>query len=675
MHTFFSRAAWVALLAPAALAQSVTTSGTISVGGGGALLDGDRPSFQSLTQHRKDGFGGIEEFRLTRETKGSVFKFDARLLPGDDDYRIAARFEQTDRFYVSAGFEEFRVFYDGSGGYFRPTGTSFTLFNEDLSLTRGKIWAEVGAYTANQTLIRLRYERLTRDGTKGSTHWGDTNLVGAFGTRNIVPSFYDLDEVSDIFTLDVGNDTKEDVLWNVGARYSETKLDNKRWTRRRPFETADRQVTTKDQTKTDIFAAHGFYQRKVNEQLTVSAGALRTDLDANLAGSRIYGQSFDPVFDPAYVRRQQRDEGYYDLAGEGEIKQTVLNLNAVYVPKKNWSVRPSIRFENLHQETLSEFVETNIGAGPAFAAIVEEAEGEHKKKWDEFSEEVEVRYTGKPDWTFSAEGLWVQGSGNVEEERILHPGIVSIDRDIDYDRISQKYSLKANWYAKPGLTLAAQYYYKINVNDYDAIRDSTAPGTADRYPAYITDQDFETHDMNFRVSWRPMPLLGLVTRYDHQQSRIISQEAGLQKVRSSKYRSHILSQSATWSPANRLFVTANVNVTYDQLETPAYAFVQHGDNNYVTGTVGGGYALAKLDDLYFEYGWFRASNFLDNSATSLPYGLSQKQQTASLTWVRRQTEHLIYTFKYGYVTNRDGTWVGRNDFDAHVFYARVQYHF
>jgi hypothetical protein len=676
MQRFRFRALWTILIFPATLlAQDVTTEGTLTVGAGGALLDGDRPQYQRITQHRKDGFGGIEDFRLTREAKGSIFKFDARILPGDDTYRLAGRYEVTDRYYFDAGFQQFRVFYDGSAGYFRPTGTEFTLFNENLSVIRSKIWAEIGVYTPDKTLFRFRYERRERDGKKDTTSWGDTNLVGAFGTRSIVPAFYNLDEVTDVFTFDVGNDQKEGTKWAVGARYSETKLDNKRNIRRRPFESADRIVTSKDETKNDIFSVNGYYLRQINEQLTVSAGALRTKLDTKIAGSRIYGQGYDPVFDPAYVRRQQRDEGFFDLEGDAQIRQTVLNLNAVYVPKKNWSIRPSIRFENLHQEAISEFEETNIGAGPAFAAIVEGVEAEHKKKWDEFSEAVEVRYTGKPDWTFSGKAEWVQGNGNLDEQRKLHTGEFTIDRDTEYDRTSQKYSFSANWYSKPGLTYAAQYYFKGNVNDYDARRDNTPAGSADRYPAYITDQDFETHDLNFRVSWRPAALVSFVTRYDHQQSKIISSEAGLGKVQSSRLVSHIISESVTLSPTSRLYLTANVNLTYDQMNTPAIAFVPHADNNYINGSLGGGYAVAKLDDLYLDYSYFRAKNFIDRSAVTLPYGVDQRTQTIYLTWVRRQSEHLVYTMKYGYVTNRDGTWVGRNDFDAHVVYAKVQYHF
>ena len=676
MQSLRSRAFWALLLSPAALlAQDVAIEGTIGVSAGGAFLDGDRPAFQRNLQLNKDGYGGIETFRLSRESSESLFKLDARLLPGNDKYRVAGRFEVTERYYIDAGFEQFRVWYDGSAGIFRPTGTEFTLYNEDLSLTRSKFWAEAGLYTADLTLFRFRYERRTRDGTKDSTSWGDTNLTDTFGSRNVVPSFYDLDETTDIFTFDVGNDQKQGTKWAVGARYAETTLDDKRNIRRRPFETADRIVTQKDQTSNDLFAVNGYYLRQLNEQFTVSAGALRTKLDTKIAGSRIYGQSYDPVYDPAYVRRQQRDEGFFDLEGDAQLKQTVLNLNAVYLPRKDWSIRPSIRFENLHQEAISEYEETNVGGGPAFVSVVEAIEADHKKKWDEFAEALEIRYTGRPDWTFSGKGEWVQGNGNFDEQQLLHTGELTIDRDTEYDRTTQKYSLSSNWYAKPGLTFAAQYYFKVNANEYDAIRDNTLPGTSDRYPAYITNQDFETHDFNVRVSWRPAALVGLVTRYDHQQSKIESNEAGLSNTLSSKLTSHIISQSVTVSPTSRLYLTGSVNLTYDQMETPAIAFVQHGDNNYVNASLGGGYAIAKLDDLYLDYSFFRARNFIDRSAFTLPYGVDQKLQAAYLTWVRRQSEHLVYTVKYGYVTNRDGTWLGRDDFDAHVLYAKVQYHF
>jgi predicted porin len=125
----------------------------------------------------------------------------------------------------------------------------------------------------------------------------------------------------------------------------------------------------------------------------------------------------------------------------------------------------------------------------------------------------------------------------------------------------------------------------------------------------------------------------------------------------------------------QLVDAASVNVTWDQLATPAFQFVQNSDNNYVNSSLGGGYALSKQDDLYFDYTYFRANNFSDNSALSLPFGADQRQNQMTLTWMRRLSEHLYFTLKYAYATNRDTTTAGLNDFDAHTLYSKVQYKF
>ncbi|ACB75864.1 hypothetical protein [Opitutus terrae] len=676
MQRFRSSLILATLLAPAALlAQTVTTSGTVSVSAGGTLLEGNRAAYQRTVQHAKQGFAGIEDFNLTREAEDSVFKFDARLLPGDEDYRVSFRFDKTDRFYIEGGYEQFRVWYNGGGGYFRPRGMAFTLFDEDLSLDRTRAWLEAGVYLPNQILLRARYEHRARNGTKDSTMWGDSNAPAPYGTRNITPSLMDLNETTNTFSVDIGNTTQEDQKWNVGGRVSETKIDDKRYSRRRPFDSGgDRIITTKDESSNDLYAAHGFYLRKVNDQLTVSGGALITKLDTVIEGSRIYGQSYDPVYDPNYARRQQRDEGFYNLEGKADVKQTVLNLNAVYTPRKDWSIRPSIRFENRRDEATDEFVEINTGPAPAVAPILEALEGENDKDWSEFTEEIEVRYTGKPNWTFNGTAEWLQGTGNLEE-MLGEAGVFAINRDVDLDRFVQKYSFGANWYAKPGLTFAAQYYYKGSMADYGLTRDNTPPYGGDRYPSYIIDQDFETHDVNVRVTWRPVTQLNLVTRYDHQESKVTNVMAGLGKSPSGDYSSDIISQNVTWSPTARLFVTGSVNARYDQLATPAYPFVQNGDNNSINGSLGAGYVVSQKDDVFVDYHWFDADNYIDNSRTSLPFGLTDTQNAFYVTWVRRQTEQMIYTVKYGYVTNDDYTYGRRNDFEAHVLYAKVQYRF
>ena len=60
---------------------------------------------------------------------------------------------------------------------------------------------------------------------------------------------------------------------------------------------------------------------------------------------------------------------------------------------------------------------------------------------------------------------------------------------------------------------------------------------------------------------------------------------------------------------------------------------------------------------------------------TLPLNAGNTMQSAFLTFVRRHGSHLVYLLKYGYATNRDGTFAGLNDFDAHLLYGKVQYKF
>ena len=282
-------------------------------------------------------------------------------MPGNDEFRLHTRFDKNDTWYVDAGYESFRVWYDGSGGYFQPTNTSFRLFNEGLHLDRTALWLELGWAPEDRPYVKLRFQRNTREGEKGSTVLGDTNRTGTFGSRNIVPTVLVLDETRDTITLDAGHETeKQD--WKVGLRYDRSELNNARNTRRRPTEaTADRTVSTRDETVTDMFSGHAYTERRFTEKFSMSTGGLVTTLDTNLDGSRIYAASgFDGVFDPAYARRQVRDEGYYHLGGGSQLKQYVFNLNLVYLPAKHWMVRTSFRFEDLRLDNVAHYIETNI---------------------------------------------------------------------------------------------------------------------------------------------------------------------------------------------------------------------------------------------------------------------------------------------------------------------------
>lgn len=678
MKTLLRLLCVAAFLASAHAPAQVVVSGTVAVGGGGAFLDGDRASFQQNTRHHKDGFGGIEEFSVTRLSDDSLLRLDASASLGDADYRFTARWEKFDTFFIEASLRKFRIFYDGSGGYLRPRDFAFPWFDEDLALDRTFFSVELGTLLPDRPQWRLRYEHNTREGTKNSLRWGDSNLAGQpFSPRGLIPAYLAVDEVREVFSADISQQT-EQANWKLGGRFEHTELNNRHVGRRRAFEAQDRYVTTYDGTQSDIFSGHGFYERIVNERLRVSAGGFITSIDSALAGSRIYGESPNAAYNATYARRQNGDIGFYGLAGNAHLRQHLANLNVVFDPIPGLSIRPSLRYERLQLVAGESHTDTDWTGATSNAAL-RPVEASNRNQWNEVVEDLELRCTRLPDLTLSARVQLNQGTGNLVEQSILLPNRTAIiDRDTDYERLGQRYSVAATWYLRPGLTLAADANRRIKTADYKHLRDSTSnatPTSRDRYPAYIVDQDIDSRDVGLRLSWRPWSVLSLVTRYAYQNALLDTSFDGLGEIRSGELRRHVITQSALWHPTARLYLSGAAHLSFDQLAVPEHRLTMKGENNYLSGNLSAGYALGKVDDLHVDFNHHRAANYQDNSTVTLPLNMSRRVQSGFLTWVHRHSDRLATTLRYGFAINRDIAFAGLNDYTAHLVYGKVQYAF
>lgn len=652
----------------------VDTSGLFAVSTTHASVSGNKAAFQELLRRRTGFSGGLEAFRYSRENNRYSLSFDGHLIPGDDDYRFAGRWNHTSGLYSNFGYNEFTTYYNGTGRTFLPTDTFFSLYDPSLATKRDQLWFEIGLAKEDRPKILLRYERHGRRGTKSSTELGETNLTGGAGSKAIVPASLTLDEIRQILVAEISQSVGPQ-RWEIAARYERSEQDNRRYNNRRPGEaSAARVSTTREIVDSDLFSSHAFVEHEFSQNLRVSAGGLYTSIDTALEGNRIYGAANDAIYDPVFARRQAGDIGYIGLDGSTHLKQYVGNLNAVYVPFKNWSTRAGLRYQHLHQDSVSTFTATNVQNNLVTSAVDSGAESE--KQEDQLTGTLDVRYTGQPAWTYNLRGEWRSALGDLDE--MLYPTATrapSINRSTDYERRFSKYSLSANWYAHPKLTFSSEYFYRIQENHYEAPIDSTLAGPAsfDRYPAFVRKHRFDLHDFNIRASWRAHSTVNLVTRYDLQYGQSFAGFDQIETNRSGRYTGHIISQSINWSPVPRLFLTGSGSVVYDQLATPAASIVLNSDNNYFNASFSAGYALTKTSDVYADYSLYQASGFNDNSSTSQPYGSQQKTDNASLTYTVKPSDRVRFTLKYTYASNRDKTFAGRNDFHAQIVYAKIQY--
>lgn len=676
---------------------------SISFAVGTAKQSGDRPGFQKAFGTNKSGFAGIDElFYNNSLNDDTTVTIEARAV--DFNYLFDLKIVKEDVGYLSAGFKQYRTWYDGSGGFYRPKGIPIVYYDEDMHLDRGNLWLEIGRTLSENSSFIVRYDVLTREGKKDSLSMGEvafaastTNLAG---NRGVLPAFRLIDEKRHILkaTATTGNETSK---YKLSGSLDKGEMNNSLNVRRRFEEPAssgtrnrvpDRVFTHKDQSEFDILSIYASAQNRINEKLTLNAAVSRTTLDNVLDGSRIVGNApiYDPVFDAAFSNRQQRDEGFFHLHGSVESTQSVGTINLVYRPNKNWAVIPTLRVEKITTKGENEYEEVNnppSATNPLDLLIQEEIAVHTGKEQKNVTENIDVRYTGFKNASVNFRAEWEQTEGDIDEKQIVEPGLLNtirIERAGDFSVDAQKYSVTANWYPVAGTTVAAQYYYRGREHDYGVRADNTSNQltSSNRYPGYPSNMDMETNDMNFRISWRATSKLRLVTRFDLQQTTVRLQGEGLSLDQASKSESRILSETITWNPSLRWYLQANINLVWDSLKTPladytgnAAGVVSNSDNDYTNVSLSSGYAIDDQSNLFIEGSVYNARNYQDTDYRSVSYGTDAKTQQISATYTRRLDARTMLTLKYAYANHDEPSFGGYADYQAHMVYGKVQYRF
>ena len=668
----------------------------ITLGVGSTFIDGDKAQFMQRRQIRKGPFGGVEDFHWEELVgKKGIFQIDGRGIFDNHDYSIRVELSDPDKGFLRAGYTEFRTWYDGNAGFFPKNGQWFSLYDHELHIDRGEAWFEGGLTLPDLPQITFRYAHEFRKGLKDSTEWGDTSLTTLpppNNVRNIVPTFLAIDEKRDIFAGDVKH-TLGNTDVGVGLRYEILDNNNSRNIHRRPGETTpaaappDRFVTQKEGLDEDMFNVHASTVTRFSEKVMLTLGGSFTTLDTDISGSRIYGSSYDPLYDPLYAHRQLRDEGFIDLTGGANMKQYVANLNLMLVPLDNLAIVPSIKVEKQDLNGVAHF--TGLNVTNVTSPVVEEPFLANTADRDflEVTGALEARYTGVRNWAFYARGEWSQTDGSQDERELetdpSAPPATPLFRDTDWHRFNQKYTVGATWYPLSRLNFGAQYYHKIHDYDYDHTLDSTlnATNSGNRYPAFLTDQKFETDDMNIRATWHALSTLTLVTRYDFQLSTVDTKGAFLNSIQSAEITSHIITENVSWTPLNRLYLQASASYALDSTETPAATAlgstntVLNGVNDYWNASGLVGYALDEKTDVQAQYFYYHADNYVDNSTFGQPYGAGAEEHGVTATISREISKAVRVSLKYGFFRNREKTYGGHNDYDAHLVLATMQYRF
>lgn len=643
---------------------------------GHASHNGNEAAYLARHPIKKHAYGGIERFQYEGYIGDyTEFSVEGRALFDNNDYLFGMEFLNEDVGFLKLRYEEYRVYYDGSGLYFPGGDTWIDIYDDELAIDRSTFELSAGLKLENLPDLEFGYTRHEREGLKSSTILADTTLTGGFGTRNIVPTFTEIDESRDIFEV-VAKETYGNTKTKLSLRSETSETDNARKITRRPDEGAFRRITHRETFDTDLFSARFSSVTELDEKNTLSAGIAYTEIDANVTGGRIIGGEFDAPFD-ANFQGQRRDHGWTNLLADSQIDQWLLNANWMTRPAKNWKAVYALRLEEMNTGIDSEFTDTEFSTS---ARIFEthDIALDAERDWKDAAVSAELTYTGQENAIYSGAILYTSGDGDqLEEEFDIQSGSQLLERLSNNERDVLKISASAKFYPNANLRYFLNVYHKERDNKFNHIIDPD-PGA---YPAFTSAQDFTTDDINLSVRWKAAKNLSGLTRIDYQDSTIDSQGLGLEWAHAYDRKALILSQSATLT-FEKFYIQASGVFMDDSRESPVSTIgggvadtVAVLDGDFWNGNLSASWGIDENSNASVALFYNAVDNYVDNSDSAQPYGEDLTEIGFSATYTRQLTDNARLTLRYSYYDSEDKAAGGYNDYDAQVLYSSLRYRF
>lgn len=616
-------------------------------------VSGNEARFREDWWQTDEWSGGAQEFTLHQAWgEDGTLDVSGRGVFDSEDYQVKLDLVKEDKGFIRAGFEQFRRYYDATGGFYESFSAPGFDLGGDPHLDIGRIYVELGLTLPDAPKIVLGYERRYKHGEKSLLEWG--TVTEGVTQRNIFPSLKYIDETTDIVKLEVEHDIGK-VRVADQFRWEHYRSDTDRYDTAVSLDTltAKTVVVHEDYTH-DAFFNTFRMDSHLNEKFYWSLGYLYNLVDGDAGLAVVTPPPLLPF-----------DRNWVTQAVDLELDSHVVNLNALVGPFAGLSLYGGLQAEKTDTDGSTSALLTS-GLNPATANVIH-SDSDKLALQENFG----LRYTKIPFTTLYAEGKWTEGDTDLSE-RETEDAVLDFRRQTDATIFRQDYTAGVNSSPWRRVTLAGRYRHSIHENDYDHDVDTMAG-----YPAYITEQEFTTDELMAKVTVRPCAKFTLSFSYQLVATDIETTTAVVPllapggTLQAGNFDSMIYTVSATLTPVTRLFLTGLFS--YQDTRTQAFAndnsavVTYEGDVFTFLGTAG--YALDEKSDLTLEYLYSRADNEQNNVATGLPLGIQNQRHGLLVGLSRAIRENVSARLRYGfYELNEDGTG-DFNNYTAHLVSA------
>ena len=643
-------------------------------------VTGDKQKFKELYWQRDQSIWGLQNFEwVYKPGPDSRVTIAGHLI--QDDYKLTLNAERTDLGFTRAGWEQFRKYFDDSGGY-NPALAPFSFeLNQDLHLDVGRAWAEVGLTLPRWPRIVLGYEYQYRKGSESTLQWGPVSNGSL--TNNIYPGFKDLFERVHIFKVDVDYDLAglllSDSFRGEWYNLSTTEINESGYTIGGPIPAAVA-FTSANEQQSYFQGANTFHlEKQFTDWLFAGGGYLYSKLTADgsldVENSNPAFLNIPSAFFPGYP-------GFQAQRIELERESHVFSLSALAGPWEGLSLTAGTQNEWTRQTGLGS---ANVNISSPFGIFAAEPE-DFFTDLDRrtFSQEVGLRFTKLPFTTLFADARFQQDDYGQYQEQT--GGITPFVQNTDAE--SHLTDLRAGFNTSPWRQVSLSGYYRRydNSTDYDHLFKQVGPPN-EGYPAFILSRDLLSNVAEGKLAVQATAWLKTTLTYQwlandyHTATEPVTLDPfGLPAAISpggnllaGTYRAHVASINATMTPWRRLFLSTTFAFQNARTVTSANndPSVVPYEGNIYSAIVNGTYTLNEKTSLTATYSFSTGDFAQDNGTAGLPLGLHYSQHALQAGVRRRLAKGMTAGLDYRFYYYDEPSSGGLNNFQANGMFATL----
>jgi len=660
---------WGTNSAPPAFAFSIEpVSGWIGV-------SGDNKKFRELEGVQEGWSGGANHFLFSDQiAPDEKLTIEGHALVPEQDFKVTVALDKKDSGFVHSGFEEWRRYYDVTGGYYPLFTPSSFSPDQNPHLNIGRAWIDFGLALPDSPQLVFGYEYQFRQGEKSTPVWGTVNqtINQQFVSKNIYPNIENVDEHTHIFKVDFTREW-DDWRFEDRVRAEFYKLSDQR----------NDVISYTTGPNPDLI-------QRVNQGVQYSQGANTFRVQKQICdwwqaslGSLVSVYNGTSSFNENTTDGSGATaSGYAWQAQDITLQRNsyIVSGSSLFLPAKGLSVSVSAQGEWTHENGFGNvnlaFYDSTV---PGYAPVP----GTENANLDRTvsSENIDIRYNRLPRTVLFAEGRLRQESVGQSADQNTG-GVSPYDFQQQTDAMNYFYDTRVGFTSspRPWIEWGGHSRYVDSNTGYNHLVD-TSPFGGIGYPAFITHRDITTDEIEGRLVLRPVYWLNARLTWQWVESDFSTTTEPVPfgispggTITDGSTLANNLGLNLTFTPGQRFYCSSSFTYGYSRTTTAAdqnSAVVPYRGDTYTVGA-SAGYALNAKTHLDTAYA-FSQAGYGQNNTVGLPLGINFTHHDLFVGLTRQFSNRLSGALRYGFSQYSQPSNGNVNNFTATGIFASINY--